>query len=97
MLQGNRWSKFLHGAMLLDSGYLVTQKAAVIGKAKSDVSFSVVKYDREYVVGWLSSKVIKPLGNESLDSLIELIKVAHENAYPLAAKEVSLLQKLDDG
>ena len=97
MLQGNRWSKSLHGAMLLDSGYLVTQKVAVIGKARSDVSFSVVKYDREYVIGWLASKVIKPLGNEGIDGVIKLVEQASENAYPSATKEVSLLQESNDG
>lgn len=77
-VQGGRWSKSLHPAMLKDDGFRMTQKVRVVGESGFGGKYSVVVYDREYVIGWLASKVIKPLSNEGIKGIIALIKEAYK-------------------
>lgn len=77
-VQGNRWSKSLHPAMLNPDGFHMTQKVRATGESSYGGTYSVVVYDREYVLGWLVSKVIKPLSNEGVTGIIALIKEAYK-------------------
>lgn len=77
-IQGNKWSKTLHPAMLNNGGFRMTQKVRLVGESSFGGTYSVVVYDREYVLGWLVSKVIKPLSNEGVKGIISLIKEAYK-------------------
>lgn len=81
-LQGNKWSKSLHPAMLNKTGYQITQKIRTIGQSKYGSEYSTVLYDREYIKGWISSKVIKPLSDEGLEGIVEILKKAYDDTYP---------------
>lgn len=78
-LQGNKWSKSLHPAMLNPDGFRMTQKVRTTGESSYGGKYSVVVYDRKYVIGWLASKVIKPLSNEGIKGIVALIKEAFKN------------------
>ncbi len=62
--------------MLTKEGYLSTMRARVIGKPKTNSDFVTIKFDRDYVLLWLATKVIKPLTNEGIDGVNELLKEA---------------------
>ncbi len=75
-IQGNRYIKSLNPSMLTKEGYLSTMRARVIGKPKTNSDFVTIKFDRDYVLLWLATKVIKPLTNEGIDGVNELLKEA---------------------
>ncbi len=77
-IQGNKYIKSLNPSMLKKEGYVSTMRARVIGKPKSNSDFVTVKFDRNYVLSWLATKVIRPLTNEGLDEVTELFKEAWE-------------------
>lgn len=75
-IQGNRYNRGLHLAMLTDTGFLVTAKGRVIGNVKYGSEFITIRYDRDYVIDWLRVKVIKPLVGISFNEIVELLKEA---------------------
>lgn len=91
-MQGNKYMKTIHPAMLSVNGYKITQKARAIGNTSVGANFYVVHYDRDYVVCWLKTKVVKPLSTLSLKELITLIKEAHE-VFRNPKQEAMLLNK----
>ena len=66
--------------MLTKEGYLSTMRARVIGKPKTNSDFVTIKFDRDYVLLWLATKVIKPLTNEGIDGVNELLLEAWEKS-----------------
>ncbi len=73
-IQGNRFSRGLHQLMLKEKGYPITQKSRVIGAGKFGSEYVVINYDRNYVIAWLATKVIKPLcncGTVGISNLLE--------------------------
>lgn len=80
-LQGNKFNKALHPAMLSDHGYRTTTKNALLGDSRSNSQFLVVLYDRDYVIGWLSSRVIKPLQNEGNDNIKSFVEEAWKQLH----------------
>ena len=75
-LQGNKYSKSLHPAMLLDTGCHATAKARLVGNSKYGSNYVVIVYDRLYVVHWLRIKVIKPLINLGITGIVKLVREA---------------------
>lgn len=79
---GNKYSKSLDPAMLMAHGYPLTTKAKVIGKTGSSELITVV-YDRDYVINYLITKVIKPLSNYGLQEVTNLLlKAWEESNFP---------------
>jgi hypothetical protein len=75
-LQGNKFNKALHPAMLSEHGYRTTTKNSLVGDSKKNPQFLIVLYDRDYVIGWLSSRVVKPLQNEGSDNIKNFVEEA---------------------
>ncbi len=73
-LRGNKYHRALHPAMLTDNGYSVTVKAKTLESNIYPTKFVVLKYDRDYVKSWLTTKVIKPLANYGLINTSKLLK-----------------------
>ncbi len=73
-IQGNKYSRALHPAMLTANGYPVTASTRVIGRSKRGSDYVTINYDRSYVIKWLEVKVIKPLTNCGLIGVINLLK-----------------------
>lgn len=75
-LQGNKYLKALHPAMLSDYGYRTTIKTRLVGGSKFNSQYLTVLYDRDYVVAWLASRLIKPLQNQGLECILEMVREA---------------------
>ena len=79
-IQGNKYMKALHPAMLSKGGYVATHKARLIGHPKTASYYSTISYDRNYVINWLQTKFVRPLENEPLDELTKLLAEAYQKA-----------------
>ncbi len=84
----NRLSKALHGAMLSPNGYKVTMGIKPIGEKTK--KFFDVKYDREYVITWLVTKLFKPFETLEHEKLESLLNEAYKKAHPQADKSLQL-------
>lgn len=83
-LPGNKFNLALRPAMPTEQGHYTTQKVKQAYR-KSEVCR--VHYDRDYVVAFLASKVIRPLGVHGKLELIDLISNAWDLYYPKVAEE----------
>jgi hypothetical protein len=73
---GNRFGRALHKAMLSERGYI---KAVRLPTYTGDSQEVVdIHYDKEYVIAWLVSKIIRPLVGLSFQEFIDLLKEAWE-------------------
>lgn len=79
-VQGNKYSRSLHPAMLTDNGYPVTASIKAIGKEKYYSQFVTINYDRTYVLKWLEVKVIKPLTNCGIEGVVNLLMESWEQS-----------------
>ena len=84
----NRLSKALHGAMLSTNGYKVLMGIKPIGEKTK--RFFNVKYDRNYVITWLITKLFKPFENVSHEELESLLNEAYQKAHSQANKPLKL-------
>ena len=75
-IQGNKFSKGLHPSMLQSHGYPVTMKNRVIDNRRNGSEYVIINYDRNYVVAWLATKVIKPLCNSGVIGISNLLEEA---------------------
>ena len=75
-IQGNKYIKSINPSMLTKGGYLSTMRARIVGNSRTNSDFVTIKFDRDYVLLWLATKVIKPLTNEGIDGVNELLKEA---------------------
>lgn len=82
-LQGNKYAKALSPQMLTKNGLPTILKARVIGTQRHGGDFVTVIFDRDYVVSWLITKVIRVLSNEGLEAILQLVKEAwQKSGYP---------------
>ena len=84
----NRLSRSLHGAMLSPDGYGVVMGIRPIGEKQK--KFFDVRYDRDYVITWLGTKLFKPFENVSHKELESLLNEAYQKACPQANKPLEL-------
>ena len=95
MVQGNKYNRALHPAMLTDAGLVKTTKVALLNKPRSSQEYVVVVYDRTYAVYWLNSKVIKPLFNLEIADIIRLVKEAWKLGNNPKISQLELDAKVD--
>ena len=86
-LQGNQYIRALHPAMLTEAGCQSTRKANILGEPRQKNRYVTVYYDRAYVIGFLVTKVIKPLSNLGVTGIYELLKEAFKQAFPNQCEE----------
>lgn len=89
-IQGNKYSKSLHPAMLSHNGFRTTQKAGLIGKPKGDTEFITVVYDKSYVINWIERKLVKPLEINNLEVIQNLIAIAYVNVSKPKIEQLSI-------
>ncbi len=80
-LTGNKFSKALHPAMLTDKGYASIQKIRRTGDPVPDI-FNVI-YDKDYVLEFITRRLVKPLSGLGKIGLINMF----DDAYNLYEKE----------
>ena len=86
-LQGNKYAKALSPQMLTKDGLPTILKARVIGTQRHGGNFVTVIFDRNYVVSWLITKVIRVFSNEGLDAILELVKEAwQKSGFPIESQ-----------
>ena len=81
-LKGNKWNRALHPAMVSKAGYQITAKTREVGDSKYGSKYSIVKYDREYVIGWIGAKVIRPISTVGFVGILKIVKEAYTTMYP---------------
>lgn len=77
-LPGNKFSVSLKPAMPTEQGHIAMQK---VRQAYKDAAMCKVHYDREYVIEWLMSKLVKPLSIHGKEEVINLVSEAWENYF----------------
>lgn len=92
-IQGNKYSKSIHPAMLSDGGFRKTQKASLIGNPKGNTEFITVIYDKSYVIKWIEKKLIKPLENNSYKVIGKLVFQAYSNVKNPPIEQLDVLPK----
>ena len=80
LLRGNKYNRCLHPAMLTEKGCTKQMSTSPVGY--NERQYFDVHYDREYVVNWLATKVIKPLENVGVRELVELLIAAWLKRHP---------------
>jgi hypothetical protein len=95
-VQGNKLNKALHPAMLSEHGYRTTSKIRLVGTTRHGSKFAILIYDREYVIVWIMSKLIKPFQNIGLDGLIELLKEAWHSLHESQGYQSSVWENEDE-
>ena len=74
-ITGNKYNRSLHPSMVSPNKFYKSSQIRRIGDANKSVF--VIEYDKEYLLGWLHSKVCKPLGALGRDKILELVKEAY--------------------
>jgi hypothetical protein len=95
-VQGNKLNKALHPAMVSEHGYRTTSKIRLVGTTRHGSKFAILIYDREYVIVWIMSKLIKPFQNIGLDGLIELLKEAWAILHDSQRNQLGIWQSEDE-
>ena len=78
-LKGNKYAKSLELAMLTEQGYINPQRMG--GNQHKKGEYCNVIYDRDYIVAYLTHKVIKPLTGTKKEEINLLIQQAYDNWY----------------
>lgn len=78
-LTGNKFNKNLESAMLTEDGYIKQQRIRRTGEGTKSIFY--VKYDRDYLVEYLSRVVCKNLFTLGREQILSLVAEAWDTCY----------------
>ena len=83
-IQGNKFSKAIDPAMLINGGLPYIMKARAIGNGKYGSETVTVIFDKEYVESWITTKLVRPLSNYGVNYVTNLVHDAWlKSHYPV--------------